>query len=539
MNFLVTANGRRSAFLIVLAVFLLTRALTLMVFPIFNDEALYLQYCQAIHDDWQKNKFISMNNEWGDWKPPLLYWIAAPVIYCGNDPLVAGRAVALAVSFLGLLGFYLFTREFFGDREAVVTAMLYTLCPSVLFHNNQFTAETFLFSTAPFFYWALLKMMQSKQKLPWAALAVLMGTALLLFKQSGFLLLVVAIALPFAQLRKKGAPAAVTLDMERERWAFAQENWKEFAISGSCVTAVLLFSYFAAEFLIPPEFDGARELFNSRWVISGRELFWLPMDVWHTNLRVVGEYIGSYYSWLVPLFVCTFIGFAIRRKSIPELALAFMGLAASGAVIFLLRKFNEYIFNTAVIVVLLPLLARTAFLVWNAARNGKTAWVRGGLLVCAGIMAGHWGYQVILMSISPGRYIERSTPWAVTNYLKGWSTGFGVKEIVAMLEKENTPGVLFIDPQWGNPRTALEVYAKARFPKLRVIPVTSEFLDPSEARKLRETVRKIGQTHWVVFSAHNSDEREQWQVNAERQMCDTRMEIKAYPDQMPIIVCSF
>jgi 4-amino-4-deoxy-L-arabinose transferase-like glycosyltransferase len=537
MKLLPSANSWRTAFLTALGVFLLTRAMTLTSFPIFNDEAIYLQYSQAIHDDWQKNKFISMNGEWGDWKPPLQYWMAAPVIYCGRDPLVAGRAVALFVSFFGLLGFYLFAREFFSEREAVVTAMLYTLCPSVLFQNNQFTAETFLFSTAPFFYWALLKMMHSKQKLPWAALAALVGTALLLFKQSGFLLLVVAIALPFAQLRKKGAPA--TDAIERERWAFAHWNWKEFAISGSCVTAVLIFSYFAAEFLLPPEFDGARELFNSRWVISGRELFRLPLEVWYRNLRVVGEYIGSYYSWLVPLFVCTFIGFAIRRKSIPELALAFMGLAAGGAVVFLLRKFNEYIFNTAVIVVLLPLLAKTALLIWNAARNGKAAWVRGGLLVCAGITAGYWAYQIILMSISPGRYIERSTPWAVTNYLKGWPTGFGVKEIVAMLEKENAPGVLFIDPQWGNPRTALEVYAKARFPKLRIIPVSSEFLDPSEARKLRETVRKIGRTHWVVFSAHNSDERAQWQGNAERQMCDTRKEIKAYPDQMPIIVCSF
>src|SRR5450432_2664301 len=127
--------------------------------------------------------------------------------------------------------------------------------------SNQFTAETFLFSTTPFFYWSLLKMMQSKQKLPWAALAALLGIALLLFKQSGFLLLVVAIALPFVQLRKKEARAMVTQD-ERERWAFAQWNWKGFAISGSCVTAVLIFSYFAAEFLIPPQFDGTREFFN-------------------------------------------------------------------------------------------------------------------------------------------------------------------------------------------------------------------------------------------------------------------------------------
>ncbi len=74
----------------------------LTALPIFNDEALYLQYAQSIHDDWKKNKFISMSAaEYDDWKPPLQYWLAAPVIRCGDDPLVAGRAVAVLVSFLG------------------------------------------------------------------------------------------------------------------------------------------------------------------------------------------------------------------------------------------------------------------------------------------------------------------------------------------------------------------------------------------------------------------------------------------------------
>lgn len=69
-----------SALFLVLALFVLTRALTITSFPIFNDEAIYLQYSQLIHDDWTKNKFISMNGEYGDWKPPLQFWIAAPVI---------------------------------------------------------------------------------------------------------------------------------------------------------------------------------------------------------------------------------------------------------------------------------------------------------------------------------------------------------------------------------------------------------------------------------------------------------------------------
>jgi hypothetical protein len=462
------------------------------------------------------------------------------VIQWGSDPLVAGRTVAWLVSLLGLAGFYLFAKEFFGPREAVISALLYTVCPAVLLYNNQFVAETFLFSITPFFYWALLKMMRSERwKLPWAILGTAIGTALLLFKQSGSLLLAMAVVLPLAQLRKKETTSAKAHNATGEAQAAAHWNWREFVVDCLCVALVIGFSHAAPQLVIPSMFDSAREHFNSRWVMSPRELFHFPIQEWSANLRVVAEYVGSYYSWTVPLFFCVFTGFAFRRRNLPELALAIMCLAGGGAITFLLRGFNEYIFNTAVIAVLLPLLARTGLLVWDMTRNGNAGRVRVGLLLCAGILAGHWGYQLVLMSCSPGKYIERSSSWAVRNYLKGWPTGFGVKEVVALLEKEKRPGILFVDTQWGNPQTALQIYGRTRFPNLRIVPISREFLDPSETRKLRDTARRMGQVRFAIFSADSSDERDQWQRNVEQLMCDTRQEIRAYPDQTAIIVCSF
>jgi hypothetical protein len=526
--------------LLALAAFLLTRGLTLMVFPIFNDEAIYLQYSQAIHDDWGKNRFISMSGEWADWKPPLQYWLAAPVIEWGRDPLLVGRIVAALVSLLGLAGFYLFAKEFFGPREAVISALLYTLCPTVLFHNNQFTAETFLFSTVPFLYWALLKMMRSQRwKLPWAILGTAIGTALLLFKQSGSLLVALAIVLPLALLRKKETGPATARDAAADVGAAPPWNWKEFAMNCLCLALVIGASHAAARLVLPSAFDATRDNFNSRWVMSSRELLHFPMEAWGANLRVVAEYVGAYYSWAAPLFFCVFAGFAFRRRNLPELTLVIMCLAGGGAVVCLLRGFNEYLFNTAVIAVLLPLLARTGLLVWDMTRSGNAGRVRTGLLLCAGILAGHWCYQLVLMSCSPGKYIERSTPWAVANYLNGWPTGFGVKEVVALLEKEKRPGILFVDPQWGNPQVALRIYGRTRFPNLRIVPISMEFLDPAQTRQLRDDARQMGQVRLAVFSADKSDKRDQWQRNIEQLMCGSRQEIRADAEQSPIIVCSF
>src|SRR6266850_8573031 len=104
MKILPNAISWHASLLVAMVLFVVTRALTLTTFPIFNDEAIYLQYSRSIHDDREKNKFISMNGEFRDWKPPLQYWMAAPVIRGGGDPLVAGRVVAALVSFLGLFG---------------------------------------------------------------------------------------------------------------------------------------------------------------------------------------------------------------------------------------------------------------------------------------------------------------------------------------------------------------------------------------------------------------------------------------------------
>jgi hypothetical protein len=366
-----------------------------------------------------------------------------------------------------------------------------------------------------------------------------LGTTLLLFKQSGALLLAVAIALPITQLRRMEGTAERMPNATMRRWAVVCWNWKEFAANLSGVGAIILCSHFAASLILPSEFNGTKEQFNGRWVMTLREIFQLPMEAWRTNLLRVGEYIGSYYSWSVMLFFCAFSWFAVQKRNLTELALASMCLASGGAVIFLLRGFNEYLFNTAVIVVLLPLLARTGWVVWNMARNGKESLVRVGLLLLAAIILAFWGYQIVLMAASPGKYIERSTSWAGANYLKNWSTGFGVKEVVAILEKEKEPGVIFIDVNWGNPATALQIYRKDRFPNLRLVPVSREFLDASETRKLRDAARRMARAHYAIFSADRWEGREQWISNIEREMCETRTEVRAYPGQMPIIVCRF
>ena len=328
MNFLSTPRGRRNLLLVAAGLFVISRALTLMAFPIFNDEAIYIQYAQSIHENWHQNRFVSMAGElYNDWKPPLQYWIAAPFIEWSNDPLVPARLIALIASAAGLFGFYVFAKRLFGEAEGLLSAFLYVLCPTVIFHNNQYIAETFLFSVAPIFYWTLLKAMGGvRPGLGWITTSVLLGTALLLIKQSGFLLLAISVFLPFVQMRTE----------ERTSEPLSgRTKWRSLGVNVALVLAVIVVSGLVADAVLPQQFNEVRERFDSKWVKSPSEILGAPVHTWLSNLKLIFDYTGAYYSWAFVPFVGLFFWRAIRKRNSADLVLGCMFLTAAGCIVLL------------------------------------------------------------------------------------------------------------------------------------------------------------------------------------------------------------
>jgi 4-amino-4-deoxy-L-arabinose transferase-like glycosyltransferase len=138
----VSSGSIRVGTSLIFGMFVLSRLLSLSSFPIFNDEALYVQYSQLIRQNWAQYKFISVANAFGDWKPPLQYWIGALFVDRSSDPLLSARVASFVVSVGGFWGLYLLVRRLFDGPTALIVAVLFTLCPPVLMYNNQFIAET-------------------------------------------------------------------------------------------------------------------------------------------------------------------------------------------------------------------------------------------------------------------------------------------------------------------------------------------------------------------------------------------------------------
>lgn len=521
-----------------IGIFLLGRLLTLMSFPIFNDEGIYLQYSQLIHDDFGKYRLISAGlNPYRDWKPPFQYWFGSVFMGLPADPLLAGRLASFAVSLFGLWGMFLFVKELFGRKEASLAVLLYALLPPALFFNIQFVAETFVFSLAPWMYWCFLKAIRP-DKIRWryAPAAVVFGALVLLSKQSGMVYVFLAMLLPLSALQRSDNESAAV-----RKW-----DWKGFLIRIAVVAGGIFVALILRRLGLSSESAQMERQFNGRWLMTVPDLLRWPVAVWRTNLMSIRDYYLHYYSVFILLPVLYFFFIALRRWE-PKAVLGLGFLGGSVAVLFLLKSFNEYIYNTAVIVFLAPLLAAAFFPAWEAAtapRGGKgtraASRVAGALvLVSFAALLAHWAYQDVLMKVSPADYIRRSTPWAVGNYLEGWSGGFGVAEAVAYAKGQEGPIVVIADPQWGNPRTSMEVYAWGS-QDARVISLTKDFLTAEGTQAAKAFLQKQPfKTRLAIFSSYSNDARATWQNNLESYLCDARKEIQVEPTQTPIVICSF
>jgi hypothetical protein len=281
--------------------------------------------------------------------------------------------------------------------------------------------------------------------------------------------------------------------------------------------------------------------------MSISDLLQLPFETWRTNFVSIRDYYFHYYSVFMLPPILYFFYATLRKLDPKNIAIALGFLGGSGAVLLLLKGFNEYIYNTSTIVFLMPLLAAafySALKAWFGGRNGegprKASRVAGALVLVsfAGLFI-HWAYQGVLMSVSAADYIRRSTPWAMSGYLENWSGGFGVAEAIAYVERQEPPVLVLADPQWGNPRTSLEVY-NFMSEEVLVLSLTSDFLSEAGTQSAKKLIAaQPFKNRLIVFSMARNEDRAQWQDSVLKYACDSREEIQVEPTQPPIVVCRF
>lgn len=531
--------SRKASFLIFLALLVIfVRFSGLLSFPIFNDEGIYLQYSQLMSGDFSRFKFISIDNVFHDWKPPLQYWLGSAIISWFADPLLASRALSAFFWVIGLIGVYFLGFWLWGRREGFWAAIFYLLNSPTFFYGGQFIAEVYVWTAAVWlFACSVFLMKRSASDLGFWAMAggIAAGTSILLFKQAGFLYFYLTWLLPFFfwPTKEKG-------DVKEKRFLNSQiikkRLWQRNAFT---VFAVLALGFLFYKIIIPAGLFALEEQYTGRWTFGLGEILAWPIESWLANLKIVWNFYLRYYSPIVIFLAAFFTVHAFWQKKREDIFISVMFWLASAAVVFGLRGFNEYLYHTAVIIFLAAFLGRF----WSDSQSSwliNTGWkkiIAGFLLAIMTFVLLFGSWQIYLMKANQSEYLNRGTSWLRGNNLLSWANGFNVPALISSLEKLPNPSIAFVDPQWGNPGTALQVF-QYRYPQVKLMPISLDLMKPDFIDQIKSAGYK---DRLVIFSALGNlqESRKQWQEQIDKNLCNQREELSVFSGQTPVVVCHF
>src|SRR3990172_3598605 len=128
---------KKRPFLIISILFFVYRLPFLTSVPIFNDEALYLDWANRIIQG-----TVSPLYSLFDGTLPGLLWIFGIFSKVISDPLISGRLVGVLAGFLTLTGIYKLSKKFISEEIAILASLGYVTIPLFLFYDRQALMES-------------------------------------------------------------------------------------------------------------------------------------------------------------------------------------------------------------------------------------------------------------------------------------------------------------------------------------------------------------------------------------------------------------
>jgi len=144
-------------FLLLSFLYFLTRLFNLLTLPIFNDEAIYIDWANKMRFGYVPT-FYSLY----DGKPPLHFILISQALKVFANPLLAGRLVSVFIGFSTLIVLKKISEAVFDKREGVfLVCVFYILSPIYTFFDRQALQEPVL---TTFLLWSFYFLIKYSQK---------------------------------------------------------------------------------------------------------------------------------------------------------------------------------------------------------------------------------------------------------------------------------------------------------------------------------------------------------------------------------------
>ena len=404
---------RGHSFAILCVIYLLSRLINLTKLPIFNDEAIYLDWgWKSLHTS--AGLFYSLY----DAKPPFLIWIFGVFESIIYSPLLMGRLVSVLAGLFALIGIYKIAKSLENERVALLSSVYYIVIPLFTFFDRQALMESAITATGVWGFYFLLQILETKKDKYLIYLGLTLGIGIFIKLQA----LVFLVSIILILIYKKRLRAAAL----------------SFITSLVILSPLLLQKAFWASF-------GS----NNRFMLSISEILDFPFSLWIKNLSTT---IGVSFYLLTPLiFISVIAGISLlfkRKKLLP----AVYFITNIAIIIFLGRSLGTRYVTS--FLALTPIFASLAILSFKKPVS----------LLIACITSVPAIMLTVLLIFSPLVYfniLDKMTALSQkTGYVSDWTSGYGIPETINHLEnvsqgKQITVGVR-IDA--GNPESAMFTY---------------------------------------------------------------------------------
>lgn len=409
-------------------IYFLFRLINLTSIPIFNDEAIYLDWgWREIH--YPNNLFYSLF----DGKQPFLMWMFGISESFFSDPLFAGRLISVITGFLTGLGIYYIGKKYFGRNIARYSFLFYIVIPLFSFFDRQALMESAISSVGVWSCYFLINIFNEKDRKSSIMLGIILGIGFFI-KSTVLIFFISAIILSFFYLIKQA---------DKQKKKIIQYIFLSFLIS----QIILIFLYTQDKFW-------SSLSMNNRYSLTITEIMSFPFSRWFQTIKNSLE-LEFWYLTPLPLILGTAGIINIFKRNTKRKYIACWFLINMIFMIFFARDISA-----RYIVPFLPLF--TIFICYFLFEVLKTKKTFSMVLFFLYVLFP--SLITIVQIFSPLDYfyfLDKLTKLSQKQeYVAGWTSGYGVRDTYEFIKEKNKNNfaVVGVRLDAGNPENAIFTY---------------------------------------------------------------------------------
>lgn len=388
-------------------IYILTRLINLLKFPIFADEAIYIRWSQYILNDFSK-----WDVPLSDGKPPLHMWLMVPYLKAISDPLLAGRLFSVTCGLFSLFGIYLLTEELFDKKAAILSVIFYLFLPYPLIYDRLALTDGPLLMFMLWFIYSLVKLVKML-KIKWGIITgVFLGLAFLTKPSALFFYPFLVFSLVLVNFKEK----KILLKLL------------------GLIFIAFIISFYSYGILKFSPF--ARSIFtrSQDYSFTIREFLSAPIYTFRLTLGKIIPWTFAYYTWpIIVMFVIgSLYGLVRKNKAIIFLLTVYWTLFAVNAI------FGKVIYPRYFLIFLPAIIPIAAFIFMKLTEKLEID-LRALLIVLILLPSFYFNYFFIFSPLkTPFVQMDRE------QHLTEWSSGIGIREIALYFKNKENKGKIYV-----------------------------------------------------------------------------------------------